>query len=94
MKQIVHNRLYNYMTINSLMNKSQYGFRKGHYTINVVSKFTYDTLLALELRKYNLSVFLDLSKAFDTINHIIYVKQLCHYGIRGAVLPWSGSEAI
>jgi len=68
-EKIVHNRLYNYMPINSLMNKNQYGFRKSHSTINAVSKFTDDTLLALESSNYPPSVFLDLSNAFDTINH-------------------------
>jgi len=82
------------MTINSLMNKNQYiyiyiyGFRKGHSTINAVSKFTYDTLLVLESSNYTLSVFLDHSKAFDTINHNLLCKTLCHYGIRSVALEW------
>ena len=67
-EKLFHNHLYNYMKIDSLMNKNQYGFRKGHSTINAVSKFIFDTLHALDSGNYNLSVFLDLSKAFDTIS--------------------------
>jgi len=80
--------LYNYMTISSLMNKNQYSFRKGHSTINAVSKFTYDTLLALDSSNYTLSVFLDLSKIFNTIHHNLLCKTLYHYGIRGVALEW------
>jgi len=79
------------MTINSLMNKNKYGFHKGHSTINAVSKFTYDTILALELSNYNLSVLLDLSMAFDTINHNLLCKKVCPYGIRGVAMEWFGS---
>jgi len=76
------------MTINSLMNKNQYGFRKGHSTINAVSKLTYDNLLALKSSNYILSVFLDLPKAIDTINHNLLCTKLCHYGIRGVASEW------
>jgi len=70
------------------MNKNQYGFCKGHSTINAVSIITYDNLNALDSGNYNLSVFLDLSKALDSINHNILCKTLSHYDIRGVALEW------
>jgi len=62
--------------------------------VNAVSKFIYDTLLALESSNYNLSMFLDLSKAFDTINHNLLCKKWCHYGIHGVALEWFRSYLI
>ena len=58
------------------MNKNQFGFRQGHSTINAITKFTYDTLQALDSGHDNLSVFLDLSKAFDTINHQLLCRKI------------------
>ena len=87
-QKIVHKRLYAFMTNNLIMNKNQFGFRQGHSTINAITKFAYDTLQALDSGHDNLSVFLDLSKAFDTINHQLLCRKLQHYGIRGVALEW------
>ena len=85
-EQIIHKRLYNFMTMNNLLNENQFGFRRSHSTIHAITKFVYDTLNDFDLNKHSLSVFLDLSKAFDTINHELLLKKLQHYGIRGLAL--------
>ncbi len=88
LEKVIHKRLYNFLLSQNLLYKSQYGFRKGHSTnqaiIELVSKITQ----SLDERKFTLGLFLDLSKAFDTINHSILINKLQYYGIRGHALDW------
>ena len=45
----------------------------------------------LDNGKYGCSVFIDLRKAFDTVNHFVLLKRMDHYGIRGIALDWFSS---
>jgi hypothetical protein len=88
LEKIVHKRLYNFLLTQSVFYPSQYGFRKQHSTIHAVHEFVDDTITSIDDRKHTLATFLDLSKAFDTINHEILIDKLSWYGIRGIALDW------
>ena len=70
---------------------SQYGFRSGHNCEHAVSELISAVLKGLQQKEYTLGVFLDLSKAFDTLDHQILLKKLSRYGIRGTALNWFAS---
>ena len=88
LEKIIHKRLYSFLVKHNILYESQYGFRNSHSTINAVSELTSHILENFDKRKMTLSVFLDLSKAFDTIDHNILLKKLTHYGIRGISHDW------
>ena len=76
------------MDSNNLFLNSQYGFRKNHSTEYAALEFVDRIAKDLEAKKVPLSVFIDLSKAFDTLDHGILLKKLKYYGIKGTALKW------
>jgi hypothetical protein len=68
--------------------RHQYGFRAHHSTIHAITELTDYIYNSLDNGNYVLGLYIDISKAFDTVNHEILLHKLYHYGIRGAVHTW------
>ena len=71
-----------------ILTNQQFGFRSKHSTIHALLDFIDKVSNAIDDSKHTLGVFLDLSKAFDTIDHQILLYKLSNYGIRGIPLEW------
>jgi retron-type reverse transcriptase len=66
----------------------QYGFRENRSTKLAIIELTNKLSKAIDNGEFIIGIFLDLSKAFDTINHRILIQKLEHYGIRGVAQLW------
>ena len=88
LEKLMNRRLNNYLDKHSLISGHQYGFRKGFSTSDASLRFTNEVVNALNDKKYLVAVYLDLSKAFDTVNHKILLSKMERLGIRGLALDW------
>jgi len=88
LEKIIHKRVYYFLQQQNILYHSQYGFRSKHSTNQAVCEFIANTLNAIDNKMTTIGVFLDLSKAFDTIDHQILLRKLKYYGIRGLALEW------
>ena len=84
-EKLIHKYLLAYLNENNILNPSQYGFRTGHSTLHALITASENVYKALDQNHYTLGIFLDFSKAFDTVNHDILLSKLKHYGINNTM---------
>ena len=84
----MYNRIKVFIEENDVLHNLQFGFRKNHSTGIALTTLHDNISKALYDREYVLGVFLDLSKAFDTVNHDISLRKFYAYGIRGVAHDW------
>ena len=88
LEKLMYQRLISFLDQHKVLNDNQYGFRENHSTdmalINMIDQISSE----MDNKQYSIGIFLDLSKAFDTIDHSILLQKLETYGIRGIALSW------
>ena len=88
LEKIMHKRPYNFLQVNDILHPLQFGFRKKHSTQHTLISMTETIKKSIDNDKFECGIFIDLKKAFDTVNHTNLLKKLEHYGIRGIPLKW------
>ena len=88
LERTVHQQLYAYLEKHKILSDAQFGLRKHHSTTTCILRLLNDVYLNMDNGKYTGVVFLDLKKAFDTVNHEVLIKKLRMYGCSNNSSNW------
>ena len=94
MEKLIHKRLYNFLEEHNVLYQHQYGFRKNNSTVFALVQITEMIKAGIDSGKFGCGIFIDLRKAFNTVNHEILLNKLEHYGVRDSMLNWFKSYLI
>ena len=87
-EKLMHSRLCNFLTQNKYLYENQFGFRTKHSTTHALVQISEAIRNAIDSGNFACGVFVDLQKAFDTVDHNILLKKLEYYGVRGVINDW------
>ena len=90
-EKLMHSKLYDFFDEHEILFINQFGFRKKCSTIHALLDIIERIRDNMDNGMYGCGVFIDLKKAFDTVNHKILLTKLEHYGIRNNMLDWFNS---
>ena len=83
LEKLMYNRLNPFFQKHNIFYKYQFGFRKNHATASALTEVIDYIYKSLDEGNYVFGIYIDLKKAFDTVQHKILLHKLQHYGIRG-----------
>ena len=88
LEKIVANYVLNFLDQHAILYDHQYGFRRGHSTSHTIIILVEKVSRSLDTGKIVVGVFLDLKKAFDTVDHQILLDKLYAHGLRNNIYEW------
>ena len=87
-EKLMYKRLYRFLEIHKALYSLQFGFQENHSIDHALVNLTEAVRNTLDNRRFGCGIFIDLQKAFDTVNNKILLLKLEHYGIRGCAPEW------
>ena len=87
-EKLVHKRMTSFISRYNLIKPNQFGFQKNKCTSDAILEFMENVYDSFNDNKHYLAIFLDFSKAFDTISHEILLRKIEHMGFRGPIYRW------
>ncbi len=91
LEKLMHTRLLSFFQINNILHNSQHGFLPKKSTSSAIAEALHAITSSCDKKLLTIALFIDVSKAFDSLDHAILLSKLEHYGIRGVALQWFSS---
>ena len=88
LEKIVYGRVYSFLHKSNQIYEGQFGFHSKHSCEHAIGQLVGHVIKNLEHKKNTISVFLELSKVFDTLEHTIVLSKMEKYGLHGVTLEW------
>ena len=88
LEKLMYKHLYKFLNDNNILYDLQFGFRQNFSTTHALINLTENIRQALDEGKIGCGIFVDLQKAFDTVEHEVLLSKLDHYGVCGLTNNW------